>query len=75
MLIEARNSADSSTHVVLLTELFAERGAHDCASDAGRGIVMGLARLSARGVEGCHCQFCDPAHSINSARWRAKLQI
>lgn len=38
--------------VVLLTELLAERCAHDGASDAGWGIVMSLARLSPGGVEG-----------------------
>ncbi|CAL3962366.1 unnamed protein product [Diplocarpon coronariae] len=43
-------------YVVLLTELLAERGTHDRAPDAGRRIVMGLARLSSRRVKGCECQ-------------------
>jgi len=37
--------------VVLLAELFAQGRTHDSTSDAGRGIVMSLARLSPRGVE------------------------
>lgn len=40
------------TNIVLLTELLAERRTHDGTSDAGRGIVVSLARLSPRGVEG-----------------------
>jgi len=38
--------------IVLLTELFAQRRTHDSTSNAGRGIVMSLARLSPRGVQG-----------------------
>lgn len=41
------------THVVLLTELLAERGAHDVATNAGGGLEVRLARLAAGGVEGC----------------------
>jgi hypothetical protein len=40
------------TNIVLLAELLAQGRAHDGTSDAGRGIVMSLARLSPRGVEG-----------------------
>lgn len=42
------NGAD----IVLLTELLAQRRAHDSTPNAGRGIKMSLARLSPRGVEG-----------------------
>lgn len=41
-----------STDIVFLTEFFAERGAHDGASDTGRCIVVSLAGLSPRGVQG-----------------------
>jgi hypothetical protein len=39
------------TNVVLLAELLTQGRAHDSTSDAGRGIVMSLARLSPGGVE------------------------
>jgi hypothetical protein len=41
------------TNIVLLAKLLAQRCAHDGTSNAGWGIVMSLARLSPRGVEGC----------------------
>ncbi len=44
--------AKKTTNVVFLTELLAQRCAHDGTSNAGWGIVMSLARLSSRGVEG-----------------------
>jgi len=48
-----------AANVVLLTELLAERGAHDVAADARRSTEVRLARLAPRGVEGCadlsHC--------------------
>lgn len=37
---------------MLLAELLAQGRTHDGTSDAGRGIVMSLARLSPGGVEG-----------------------
>jgi hypothetical protein len=40
------------TYVVLLTELLAERGAHDSAANTGWGAEVRLARLPAGGVEG-----------------------
>jgi hypothetical protein len=40
------------TYTIFLTELLAQRRTHDGTSDARRGIVMSLARLSPRGVEG-----------------------
>jgi hypothetical protein len=40
------------TNVVFFPELFAQWGAHYRASDARRSIIMSLARLSPRGVEG-----------------------
>ena len=43
---------DAITYVVLLTEFLAQRSAHDSSSDAGRRAIVGLARLSSRGVEG-----------------------
>lgn len=39
-------------YVVLLTELLAERGAHDSAANTGWGAEVRLARLPAGGVEG-----------------------
>lgn len=38
--------------IVLLTELLAQRCAHDSTSNAGRCLKMSLARFSPRGVEG-----------------------
>lgn len=40
-------------YVVLLTELLAERGAEDVATDARGSTKVRLARLAPRGVEGC----------------------
>lgn len=40
-------------YVVLLTELLAERGAHDLAADARRRAEVRLARLASRRMEGC----------------------
>lgn len=40
------------TYVVLLSELLAERGAHEHAANTRWGIEVGLARLAARRVEG-----------------------
>jgi len=42
IVLSDRDGAD----VVLLTEFLAQRCAHDRTSDAGRSIIMGLARLS-----------------------------
>jgi hypothetical protein len=46
---------------VLVSKLLAQRRAHDCSSNAGRGIEMRLARLSPRGVKGF--------------RWSAEFEI
>jgi hypothetical protein len=43
---------DEITYVVLLTKFLAQRGAHDGPSDARWCAIVGLARLSPRGVEG-----------------------
>lgn len=53
--VVAERSVESKlqTYVVLLTELLAERGAHDVATNAGGGLEVRLARLAAGGVEGC----------------------
>jgi len=51
-----------AAYVVLLTELLAERGTHDSATDAGRGIEVRLARLAPRRVQGC-CNLLIPSSS------------
>ena len=45
-----------TTHVVLLTELLGEGGAHDVAANAGGGLEVGLARLASRGCEVCRVE-------------------
>lgn len=49
------------SYVVLLTELLAERGAHDGAAHAGRSTEVRLARLSPGGGEGC-CKSAFPLY-------------
>lgn len=51
--IEDTGRVGSNTYVVLLTQLLAERGAHDVAADARGGLEVRLAGLAPRRVEGC----------------------
>ncbi len=46
------NSISRYTNIIFFSELLAQGRAHDCASDTRGCIVMSLARLSPRGVEG-----------------------
>jgi hypothetical protein len=51
--IRIKQPEKAKTYVVLLTELLAEGGAHDVATDAGRRAEVGLARLAPRGRNVC----------------------